>query len=148
MPEPLVHPALLFEFAIEIRLFSPTAKSIGSRSKVTKKKEAAKPDKAPSVGVEWSLGDEFLIPDFNVLGGKARSGTVSAAWSELGLFFEARVVGKKQPVRFVQERGGFSDGLRLWIDTRNSPNVHRAGRFCHCFHFLPRAKELSRPRYS
>ena len=30
-----------------------------------------------------------------------------------------------------------SDGLHVWIDTRDVHNVHRAGRFCHRFAFLP-----------
>ena len=30
-----------------------------------------------------------------------------------------------------------SDGLQVWIDTRNVHNVHRASRFCHRFLFLP-----------
>ena len=25
----------------------------------------------------------------------------------------------------------------VWIDTRNTQNIHRAGRFCHRFAFLP-----------
>jgi hypothetical protein len=29
------------------------------------------------------------------------------------------------------------DGLQVWIDTRDVHNVHRAGRFCHRFIFLP-----------
>lgn len=150
MPEPLVHPALLFEFAIEVRPFAPSAKPTGSRSKSTKKKSASPATASSPSGSDWTLGDDYLLPDFNVLGGKIRSGSVAAAWSELGLYFEAKVAGKKKPVRFVEERGGFSDGLRVWIDTRNSPNVHRAGRFCHCFHFFPGQKapstEKDRPR--
>ncbi len=59
------------------------------------------------------------------------------AWSSAGLYFQVRVKGKKSLPRFVQERGGFSDGLRVWIDTRCSPGIHRATRFCHCFHFFP-----------
>ncbi len=30
-----------------------------------------------------------------------------------------------------------SDGLRVWIDTRDTHNIHRASRFCHQFVFLP-----------
>jgi hypothetical protein len=30
-----------------------------------------------------------------------------------------------------------SDSLQIWIDTRDVHNVHRAGRFCHRFVFLP-----------
>jgi hypothetical protein len=47
------------------------------------------------------------------------------------------IQGKKSLPRFVQDRGGYSDGLRVWIDTRCSPGIHRGTRFCHCFHFFP-----------
>ena len=36
-----------------------------------------------------------------------------------------------------QTRPEDSDGLQVWIDTRDVHNVHRAGRFCHRFIFLP-----------
>ncbi len=91
----------------------------------------------PTALKDWQLGDRFLIPDFNALSGKPKNGSVAIAWADAGLYLEAEVRGKKQPVRFTQEKGGVSDGLRVWIDTRNSPHVHRATRFCHCFHFFP-----------
>jgi hypothetical protein len=30
-----------------------------------------------------------------------------------------------------------SDGLQVWIDTRDTHNIHRATRYCHRFAFLP-----------
>lgn len=30
-----------------------------------------------------------------------------------------------------------TDGLQIWIDTRNTQNIHRASRFCHHFCCLP-----------
>lgn len=30
-----------------------------------------------------------------------------------------------------------SDGLQVWLDTRDTHNVHRASRFCHRFACLP-----------
>ena len=36
-----------------------------------------------------------------------------------------------------ESRPDESDGLRLWIDTRDTHNIHRASRFCHQFIFLP-----------
>jgi hypothetical protein len=30
-----------------------------------------------------------------------------------------------------------SDGVSLWIDTRDARTSHRASRYCHQFHFLP-----------
>ena len=48
-----------------------------------------------------------------------------------------RVQGKQQPPWCRASRPEDSDGLQLWIDTRDVHNVHRAGRFCHRFIFLP-----------
>jgi len=62
---------------------------------------------------------------------------VSAAWSEAGLVFAVSVSGKKQPVWCRASRPEDSDGLQIWIDTRDVHNVHRASRFCHRFIFLP-----------
>jgi hypothetical protein len=62
---------------------------------------------------------------------------VRAAWSEAGLVFAVRVEGKLQPPWCRATRPEDSDGLQLWIDTRDVHNVHRAGRFCHRLIFLP-----------
>ncbi len=60
-----------------------------------------------------------------------------AAWSEAGLAFTVRVQGKRQPPWCRESRPEDSDSLQIWIDTRDVHNVHRAGRFCHRFVFLP-----------
>ena len=62
---------------------------------------------------------------------------VRAAWSELGMVFEFRVTGKEQAPWCRTTRPEDSDGIQVWIDTRNVHNVHRAGRFCHRFLFMP-----------
>lgn len=69
------------------------------------------------------------------------------AWNEKGLGVELRVKGKDQaPVGDVNRPRG-SDGLFLWIDTRDTRNIHRASRYCHQFFFLPTGggKELDEP---
>jgi hypothetical protein len=62
---------------------------------------------------------------------------VRVAWSEAGLAFCVLVRGKTQPAWCRATRSHDSDGLQLWIDTRDVHNVHRASRFCHRFVFLP-----------
>ena len=59
------------------------------------------------------------------------------AWSDQGLIFNVDVRGKKQAPWCRDSRIQESDGLTVWIDTRDTHNVHRAGRFCHQFVFLP-----------
>ena len=62
---------------------------------------------------------------------------VSRSVEQGGLLFAVSVGGKKQPVWCRASRPEDSDGLQVWIDTRNVHNVHRGSRFCHRFIFLP-----------
>lgn len=59
------------------------------------------------------------------------------AYSEAGLAFAAEVRGKRQPPWCRESRPDDSDGVRIWIDTRDTHNIHRASRFCHQFIFMP-----------
>ncbi len=82
---------------------------------------------------------------------------VRGAWSEAGLVFSVEVRGKRRAPWCRPLQCEDSDGLHLWIDTRDVHDVHRAGRFCHRFVFLPtnppycawlpinRAREQPRP---
>lgn len=76
---------------------------------------------------------EFL----GALDGKRPFADVRSAWNELGLAVQVEVRGKDQLPQgdAAQVRG--SDGVTLWIDTRDSRASHRASRYCHQFHFLP-----------
>lgn len=62
---------------------------------------------------------------------------VRMAWSNDGLVLSVLVQGKKQPLWCRANRVEDSDGLAVWIDTRDTHNVHRASRFCHELRFLP-----------
>lgn len=62
---------------------------------------------------------------------------VRLAWNELGLGIQFSVTGKQQPPVANLEKPFSSDGLSLWIDTRDARTSHRASRFCQVFHFLP-----------
>jgi len=62
---------------------------------------------------------------------------VRLAWNETGLGLTVEVKGKEHPLAGDPERPRVSDGLSLWIDTRDARTGHRATRYCHQFHFLP-----------
>ncbi len=47
------------------------------------------------------------------------------------LFIQLDVQGKKQLPWCRESRLEDSDGLHLWIDTRNSRDVHRATKYCY-----------------
>ena len=83
------------------------------------------------------LGEDFRLPSFGQLEGRPVFGDLRAAWNEDGLVFALRVEGKKQTPWCRESRLDDSDGLQLFIDTRDTHNIHRASRFCHRFIFLP-----------
>jgi hypothetical protein len=62
---------------------------------------------------------------------------VRLAWNELGLGLQVEVKGKQQLLQGDVSRPRGSDGVTLWIDTRDARTSHRASRYCHQFHFLP-----------
>lgn len=62
---------------------------------------------------------------------------VRLAWNERGLGLWVEVRGKDQQPVGDLSRPRHSDGVTLWIDTRDARTGHRASRYCHQFHFLP-----------
>ena len=63
--------------------------------------------------------------------------TISLGWNEFGLGVRLVVTGKKAKPAVDPVKPKSSDGLTLWIDTRDSRSSHRANRFCHQFFLLP-----------
>ncbi len=83
------------------------------------------------------LEPKFTIASFGELEGRPVFSDFRCAWSEHGLSFNVRVTGKKQNPWCRAARIDDSDGLHVWLDTRDTHNIHRAGRFCHQFVFMP-----------
>jgi hypothetical protein len=83
------------------------------------------------------LDQKYAIASFGELEGRPLLADFRCAWNEEGLMFNVRVHHKKQKPWCRATRIEDSDGLHLWIDTRDTHNIHRAGRFCHQFAFLP-----------
>jgi hypothetical protein len=84
-----------------------------------------------------ALGAEHRLPSLTQLDEGRSYADVRAAWSEAGLSFRVQVEGKRQQPWCREARPDESDGLRIWIDTRDTHSIHRASRFCHQFVFLP-----------
>lgn len=88
-------------------------------------------------GKRLELDDGFRLVCLAELEGLDTPAEVRAAWNETGLVLSVRVQGKKQPPWCRTTRPEDSDGVHVWIDTRDVHNVHRASRFCHRFMFMP-----------
>lgn len=83
------------------------------------------------------LPEECRIDNFAAMDEQRNYADVRLAWHELGIGLQVEVKGKQQPLQGEIARPRGSDGVTLWIDTRDARTSHRASRYCHQFHFLP-----------
>jgi hypothetical protein len=93
------------------------------------------------------LPDSARIDVHSTLTDQPSFADVRLAWNEQGIGVGLRVKGKDQaPVGDVNRPRG-SDGMLLWLDTRDTRNIHRASRYCHQFFFLPAGggRDLDQP---
>lgn len=86
---------------------------------------------------QWTLGEAYTFPRLDRLSGNKSFAELRGAWCKKGLMFQLTVTGKTQYPWCRPSRMEESDGLHMWIDTRNSPGIQRATRFCHQFVFTP-----------
>ena len=77
------------------------------------------------------------LNNFAALDEKENYADVRLAWNEFGLAVQVEVKGKSQPPVGDSDKPSASDGLRLWIDTRDARASHRGSRYCHQFAFFP-----------
>jgi len=114
MPDPLIPARLLFRFSASCRRCDPLWSAEGA-----------------------GLDESHRLPSFAEVEGKPTWADVRAGYSGEGLAVVLEVRGKAQQAWCRPNRVEDSDGIQLLIDTRDVHNVHRAGRFCHRFIFLP-----------
>src|SRR6266481_4623586 len=83
------------------------------------------------------LAEIFRVDNFVAMDERRNFADVRMAWNELGIGLQASVTGKEQTPQGDVSRPRQSDGITLWIDTRDARASHRASRYCHQLHFLP-----------
>ncbi len=77
------------------------------------------------------------MPSWGALADHPLYADVRMAWSPAGIGFTVRATGKRQLPWCRDSRIEESDGFHLLFDTRCSPGIHRANRYCHRFLFMP-----------
>jgi len=82
---------------------------------------------------KFELGEEHILPSFGSFEGQFQFAQVKVGWSEDGLFIQAEITKKEQSLWCRESQLLDSDGVQIWIDTRDTHNVHRASKFCHWF---------------
>jgi hypothetical protein len=98
---------------------------------------AGVPDQSEDADHLVDLPDSAKLDNFATLDQQANFADVRLAWNDFGLAVQAIVTGKSDSPAGDAARPWSSDGLMLWIDTRDARTSHRASRYCHQFHFLP-----------
>ncbi len=83
------------------------------------------------------LPEKCRINNFAAMDERQDFADVRLGWNELGLGIQVEVKGKDQEPRGDAGHPRTSDGVTLWIDTRDARAGHRASRYCQQFHFLP-----------
>lgn len=136
MTKKLIEPTLLFEMELEL-----------PRWKGTEGLDAFRVDKKKGTLEPWPFSTSALLPHFAELGGFETHWSVHSWWSEAGLYFQLESFSKKERSQKLPAPGSTLEGLKVWIDTRCSPNVHRATRYCHCFQFYPDASLTPPPSF-
>jgi len=114
MTEQLLPPRFLFRFSAPVRRHATLWSDAGTK-----------------------LAERDRLPAFCELDGQSPFAEVRAGWNETGVAFSIRVSGKRLPTRCDVGRPTDCDGVELWIDTRDTHNIHRATRFCHRFVAIP-----------
>ena len=79
------------------------------------------------------LPEACLLPDLGALEGRPSWARVRVGHNASGLGVAFEVSDKAGPISPEPERASGVDGVQVWIDTRDTRNVHRATRFCHRF---------------
>ena len=83
------------------------------------------------------LPPECRIDNFDRMEGLHNFAELALAWNELGIGVQLEVRGKDKRPQGDEARPRGSDGLTLWLDTRDTRTAHRASRYCHMLSFLP-----------
>lgn len=113
-PSPLIDPTFLFRFEITLR---------------------EDPCEWSSRGLK--LPEECRLPSFGELADRNVFADLRMAWCAGGIGVHVVVNEKRQLPWCRESRLDDSDGVHVWIDTRCSPNIHRATQFCHRFLWMP-----------
>lgn len=74
-----------------------------------------------------------ILPNFQALGGRESWFEVRAGWEPGGLALAFEIFGKTRPIQSDPYAIGGRDEIEIWIDTRDTREIHRASRFCRRF---------------
>ena len=77
------------------------------------------------------------IDNFAAMDGQTNFADVRSGLERAGPRLAGGGARQGQAAAGRREPAALSDGVTLWLDTRDARASHRASRYCHQFHFLP-----------
>ena len=83
------------------------------------------------------LDESYRMPHFGEFESQFQFADMRVGWSEKGVYVTLIVKGRQLPLECRETAIMDSDSIYLWVDTRDTHDVHRATRFCHWFVMLP-----------
>jgi len=83
------------------------------------------------------LDESYRLPNFSEMDGMKQFADIRMGWGNTGLVVAVNVTGKSKSLWCRESAILESDGLQVWVDTRDTHNVHRATKFCHWFIAMP-----------
>lgn len=86
-----------------------------------------------SKGRLLDLPESCRLPEMTSLADREPWADVRLAWNPGGLGIAVEVRDKPGRFAFDPNLPDASDGVQLWIDTRDTRDIHRASKFCHRF---------------
>jgi len=82
-------------------------------------------------GPLFELPESCRLPETVRLEGREPWAEIRAGWNPGGLAFQVTCRGKTGAFVHDEDLPEASDGVQLWIDTRDTRDIHRASRYCH-----------------
>ena len=79
------------------------------------------------------LPEACALPDLAPLDGRPSWASVRVAWNPGGLAVAVEIAGQAATTDPDPDRPHAPDTVQVWVDTRDTRDVHRATRFCHRF---------------
>ena len=93
---------------------------------------------------KFELDETYRLKTFGEFEGQKPYADVRMGWNEGGLYFSVEVTTKAQALWCRENQLLESDGMQIWVDTRDTHTVHRATRFATGLQFFPPAPVRSR----
>ncbi len=95
-------------------------------------------DRLPRAGKRLlNLPAECALPLLGRMDEATDFAELRCAWNQHGFACGLTVTGRTTPPKPPESVAEATDVTRLWIDTRNTQTIHRAGRHCHEFELHP-----------